>query len=557
MSKFKILFNKPEPSSEEINQSKDFDSVNRRLEGKPTVKKFKTGAIAAVGVSLIGIAALVYFSTSMENKSASQGIIKEGSHESLNNQSKNENKLDPKFVVEIPSEKFIIDPSERTHIITHEGTIIDIPAYSFVKESGDKVENEVEIEFTALNDPLDIYLAGVSMTYDTNGTQYSFQSGGMFELLASSQNNNLKIDVDKELTVYHPSTIEDENMNVYQMDSKDGDWKYQEKSEKLDFEEACKRERIVFDRGEDKNSPEEIKAKNDLNSLNADVNSLKNEILIEPHELNPNNYTFDLDIDPVEFPELKAFENAKFEVVDPTFRHYHFDKVWDDIRLKKKSMGGYEVELYEGNAKTIFNVYPVLSEKELQKAMEKYESDLAKVQEEMAQKNEEIYRLEEFLADKKKEDTRQMKVRSNNKLVNTFRNTVRDGLPMRRFSIRNLGFVNCDKPYEPGKNALTFGAEFLVDKVALQVFAITLVNLSRNVFIELHEKDFSKIRTNERQKHMAFGKNKEGKLVVLTPTDMEVLKSKQSHYSFDMTLIDIENNHYEQIQKIVNNLLDT
>ena len=558
MSKFKIFFNKQEPSSDEINNSKDFDSVKRRIDGQPAVKNFRNGAIAAVGAALIGVGALVYFATNTSNQEKTISETANGQDENLVSVEKAiSDVVEAKFDVEIPNEKFMINPNETTHIVTNEGTIIHIPAYSFVTESGEPVEDEVEVQFTPMNEPLSVYLSGVSMTYDTNGTKYAFQSGGMFELLASSRDLDVKIDADKELTVYHPSTVEDDDLNVYHMDSRDGDWTYEDKSEKLDFAEVCEKERIVFEREDEEVSKELLKVENDLSTLTKDVSSLETKEIIEPHRFNPNNYTFDLDIDPIEFPELKAFENVKFEVTDKGFRHYHYDKVWDNLQLKKNADESYSIDLYEGNDKTTFKVFPVLRPAELEKAMKKYENELAMIESQIDEKNEEIYRLEDYLKDKKKEAGRQMKIKSKNAMVSTFRNSVREGMTMRRFSVRNLGIVNADKPYVPNKSAHPFGADFLVNKIGLQVFAITVVNLSRNVFIELTEKDFSKLKLNPGKKHMAFGKNREGKLVVLGVEDFKVIRSKESHYQFDMKIIDVAEDDYEGIKEAVDQIMNS
>lgn len=70
------------------------------------------------------------------------------------------------------------------------GTNLHIESDAFVDDSGNKYVGEVNFEVVELKSGLDIYLSGFPMQYDSAGSSYAFESGGMYELKAFSENGD-------------------------------------------------------------------------------------------------------------------------------------------------------------------------------------------------------------------------------------------------------------------------------------------------------------------------------------------------------------------------------
>ena len=81
----------------------------------------------------------------------------------------------------IPFEKFTINAEEQCKVINTNHTQISIPANAFIHADGTAVTGTVEVRYREMNDAVDFFLCGIPMTYDSGGTQYTFQSAGMCE----------------------------------------------------------------------------------------------------------------------------------------------------------------------------------------------------------------------------------------------------------------------------------------------------------------------------------------------------------------------------------------
>ena len=94
---------------------------------------------------------------------------------------------------EIEQETFMINAQKDEEIITESGSKIKFYKNTIVDFDGKTVKGKVKIEYRDFHNPLEIYLSGIPMEYDSAGTKYIFETAGMFELKAYQEGELLNL----------------------------------------------------------------------------------------------------------------------------------------------------------------------------------------------------------------------------------------------------------------------------------------------------------------------------------------------------------------------------
>ncbi|WP_027420366.1 leucine-rich repeat domain-containing protein [Crocinitomix catalasitica] len=133
--------------------------------------------------------------------------------------------ITPKKGVEIPLEKFKIEPLIRTiqagiaQELKMGKTTLDIPENGFLTENGEVYSGVVSMEYQEFMNPLDIFLSGITMTADSLDETFVFSSGGMFNMVAKDDRDNmLKVNPSAPIRINFESPSADPKMNLYALD---------------------------------------------------------------------------------------------------------------------------------------------------------------------------------------------------------------------------------------------------------------------------------------------------------------------------------------------------
>lgn len=115
------------------------------------------------------------------------------------------------------------------------GSKLEVPAFSFVDQFGERVDGEVKISVTEFNTFGEVLASGISMKYDSLGTTHDFQSAGMFHITGEQEGEPIYIAPDKSLTFYSATDIPDDTdcYNFYTM-NKDNEWEYKSTDKAID-----------------------------------------------------------------------------------------------------------------------------------------------------------------------------------------------------------------------------------------------------------------------------------------------------------------------------------
>ena len=126
--------------------------------------------------------------------------------------------------LDIPYQKFEVDPSQPNVLYSKYGAKINIPADAFLDKDGNIINDKVQLSFREFYNPLDFYLAGIPMNYNDNGVDKVLESGGMVELTAKSNKDELFVNPSSKIKVDIKSWTKSKDFNLYDLDKTTGKW---------------------------------------------------------------------------------------------------------------------------------------------------------------------------------------------------------------------------------------------------------------------------------------------------------------------------------------------
>lgn len=130
----------------------------------------------------------------------------------------------PLPLLDIPYQKFEIDPTETNVLYSKYGAKINIPADAFLDKEGNVITDKVQLSFREFYNPLDFYLAGIPMDYNDGGIEKVLESGGMVELNAKSKTTELFVNPNSKINVDIKSWTKSKDFNLYDLDKTTGKW---------------------------------------------------------------------------------------------------------------------------------------------------------------------------------------------------------------------------------------------------------------------------------------------------------------------------------------------
>ena len=181
-------------------------------DAKFNVNKLMKGLIvAAVG----GLIASVIFITTKNNNEA---LV-------TNNLAEFKSFIKPPMPqLNVPYEKFTYDAEIGDTLFTKNGSILIFPKNAVLNIKGEIVTGKIEIRTREFNDPLDYFIAGIPMTYDSASVKYTFISSGMIDIKAYQNNELLFVNPNAKPQLNLVSTNKETNTNLYLLDTVTGQW---------------------------------------------------------------------------------------------------------------------------------------------------------------------------------------------------------------------------------------------------------------------------------------------------------------------------------------------
>lgn len=258
--------------------------------------------------------------------------------------------------VNIAFEEYSFDAQAGSTLLYKSGSILSFPANAFVDQDGNIITGNVNIKYREFSNPIDFLISGIPMDYDSAGIQYNFESSGMCEITATQNNTPIFVNPNNKPEINMATGNKDEGHNLYYLDTTQKKW---------------------INKGA--NTISEVS----LNTPAPPTLETVSEELIptEPAPVKPSKASgeypvFSIEIEEGTEPELKAYNNLKFEI-DPEEKNYDpkvSELEWFDVQIKKASKAGkYIVTFINGQRKVSYLVRPVFEGQDYNQALKIFE----------------------------------------------------------------------------------------------------------------------------------------------------------------------------------------
>lgn len=488
----KFTLNRPQISDDEINSRKDFDGLVRQFKEQSIEKarsdknflKNKKATYAAVIAGVTVICTVTYF-TVFNKTSNTQTAANDKINTTQSTQNTTPQKASKPYVappakkLDVPYTTYKVNNSKGADLAHHTKSKIKVPQNAFVNKKGEDIVGDVEIRYREFHDQADIIVSGIPMTYDSAGTQYHFESAGMFDIRGYKDGEQVYIKPGKDITVELASKQGADRFNQYLLDTIAKNWKCLKKdTPKQDA--ALSRENSTHKKPLDASSPElsspviaSLQKQIDVIPKKVDsvavVYTKKAEQLPKAKQPSkPQKATgrpqFEMDVDFKDFPELSVFKDAVFEVGDENknYRKELHTITWNSATISEGPQKGknYILTLKTRQQQEKLIVYPVLTGENYDNALKQYEKKFAEYNTLLAKREAEEKRLKEEMAAKQKayiEEQKkleadmlreQIRIRKQmeEKLASQYKTASIQQNVVRVFQVSNFGIYNSDCP---------------------------------------------------------------------------------------------------------------
>lgn len=574
--KRKININRPQISANEINQRKNFDSVLKHKTniGAKTLFK-KPWFLSSVVVASIGIvtsivllnqhpSSKVTLSTSsplsinsvegQQSTTTSDSLLLEAFYKA----EKEKPCITPPISgLDIPYTIYKVKAENGTKLDFKTGSKLSIPKNAFVDANGNRLKGEIELRYREFHNPVDFFLSGIPMTYDSAGVRYHFESAGMMEILAFQDGKSVELAKGKSINVELASVYDGPKYNLYKLDTTKNNWACLGKDNVISNSKSQIAKKV--DILENFNSPppitfvetpkyKEIETKKAIvqKEIDKKIAALPkmDSAPLKPVKSRKEKFTFNIEVDVQDYPELAIYKGLLFEVGDENknFKREMYDVTWDAATVKEGNIKGenYFLTLEKGSKKFNLVVYPVFEGKNYEIAMKDFQDKFSKysvllgkrlekekkIAEEYAQKiadfkNEQIAYERQWKA----EQDAQLRAMSNEEKV------------MRVFSISNFGVFNCDHPGVYPQGVLC-SAQLMSDKdKMLKCYSVYLVDKKVNGIFTYQRNPISTFSFNPKNENILWTVDN-GVLYWLKPENFKSIDGGAGLRTLKMTRVD-------------------
>ncbi len=450
------------------------------------------------GMGIIAAAGLLFFTT---NKKTTPPVTdKDSTLKTLNRPLPN---------IPVVYETFTYLPTKDTAITSANGSAIVIAKNTLVNKNGQLLSDTVTLKYREFRDMVDVFVSGIPMVYDSAGTAYHFESAGMFELLAFDGEQEAFIAPDKQVEIRFASDYAGDKYNIYSYDIQAEKWSYL-------YKDTCGYATAAT-AVEQRVAPAPSSATNNLPA---------------PVLATPNKQLIQLDVLEEEFPEIAAYKNVRFEIVEEKGFDASLNSIeWDMVSLDKNEAGNYSMRLIVGKRVEEFEVQPVFAQADYEAALQVFEANYLAAQKiKDAQKAKGQKALDTLY----QQLNEQQESLTYSRFVNSSRNTAQASsrAVIRVFSLANFGIFNSDCPSMLPQGRIVDLA--LTDKdnaeenkdSLIQHNKVFLVEKNKNAIYTYTDYNLNKFSYNPASTNMIWTVTKDNKLAVLKFDEFNSAKSR-------------------------------
>ena len=414
-------------------------------------------------LSVIGVISLVYLGYSSSNRTIKEDILPLKSSDT--------------------STLFKINPLKDTVLTFETGSILKIKKNSFLDEKGNVIEDLVNLRYREFHSVGETILANIPMEYDSMGKTYHFESAGMFEILAESNDKRIFLDKSLPIEVDLVTLNTTQNQfNQYYFNPTTQKWEYIQKD-----------------------TVQSIETKLPEIGNEQKVEISQNQ-LIKPILKNRENKQFVISFQKNRYPELEVFNKVIFEVSNEnkSFDIRKTKSKWLDVEVERINKStNYSITFLGSNEKYNVIAYPVLDSMDFQSASVTYNLLNEDFQKKLQQKRDKELKIESI---RKEQEDRYTKTRNNYRnYLKKYEKIYSDSMALvqmnqnrfegltnivyRTFQVQNFGIWNSDCPSSLPEGLLV-SADFVNEQGEyIQPTSIFLVEKGRNMIFTYYDKN--------------------------------------------------------------------
>lgn len=576
---YDIHINPPKLSSEQIAKHKDFDALLKQFEATQPpkqsarvvrLKRFRFAAAAAV-LLLFSVVAWQLFRP--ETNTISVRPAAPFINPPLE-------KLQKAYIT------FEVDAATGGVFEYGDGTKITVPPYAFVNGNGQLVLGKVFLMYREFHDYVDIFLSGIPMKYDSSSVQLDMATAGMMEMYALQNNQAvfLKSDNPIDIALLSKATLTQSlNYNVYQLDTVQQNWNYQQKDDidlKLEQSTELQLRRVMA----------ETEVVQKLTQVQRQINNLENKKQtalarieetipapsepIPPRQPNTANFAFDFDLSDYEVEgeeenELAQYKDILWEVSTDQETAYNkaiSEIVWEDVKVEKiPNSYNYKVTLIHSTEQVTLITSPALRGSEYAQAKATYENRRraydAAVQQRNTQLQPQKAALIQALAKEEEQLTTekaQFQQRYNRERIIQLRKlktqvdttiNVEQAI-INRFQVKKFGIWNCDEPRNAAKR--TISATFTDEHGAAYInYLAFMVNQKTGAVQRFYSNKDMQLSFDENATYLLWLVNKEGKIAKFSGADFSQIPANATEYTFKFNTIEQTFNSEAELRAVL------
>jgi hypothetical protein len=218
--------------------------------------------------------------------------------------------------------------------------------------AGNIIKGMVKVTYREFADPVDFFVSGIPMQYDSAGTKYNFESSGMCEINAYQDNKAVFVNPKAKPQINLSGTNKSPMHNVYFLDTVSRSWKFVGKDFITEVKNTVAK----------KTATKEISSSQMITKPQVENDHVSIVKPLKPAKALDDHQAFSIAIDPGSFEELYAYDNVKFEVLDEsTYKRSDADEHWNSVKLERTGKEGiYNITFTNTSRKVTYKVRPVL-----------------------------------------------------------------------------------------------------------------------------------------------------------------------------------------------------
>jgi hypothetical protein len=538
--KNKVNINRPEISSEEIAKRKSFDSIlNKQVPlNKPFFKKplFLSG----IAIATIATVAAIFLLKNNEEKirPTTTQVTTTDTTLLADFYKKEEAKpcINPPIDgLNIPATIYKVTAEKGASLDFKTGSKITIPKNAFVDKAGKLLKGEIELRYREFHDAFDFFVAGIPMTYDSAGVRYQFESAGMMELLAYQNGEPVNVAPDKSINISLASNYPATDYNLYKLDTMQNNWSCLGKDKVL-TQSTSGTKAITTNIAQVKQTEEYQTIENKITEVEKDKEAKLAElpkttvIPKKPEQVKKERYSFNLDVDAKEYPELALYKGVLFEVgtENKNFTSDMYNITWEEATIKEgpKKGDNYLLTLKKAPKKYDIVVYPVFEGKNYDVAMKEYQDKFTKYNTTLEKRKVEEKKIEEaYQAQmamlKKQQESLEHKWAEQQ--ANQFKLMSNQEKVQRMFAVNSFGVFNCDRPSAYPKGAVCTAHLNNAQHSGLICYDVFLVDREKNALFTYAKNPVVNFSFNPQSKNLLFT-SENGILYYLKPEQFNEMK---------------------------------